>query len=360
MLQKHFVYKVFESDGSTFVTSWTRPLVKSFPRFTSRINGIFGEMVIDLNITLDELKNHEGTSIEFMNVVDLYVIDEDNPRGRCIYRGFISRYEPYFENEQGVRVRVLGLGAILSHSHYKDADFTVSHSGDDPETIGRAIIDHVNTVYTSSLFSYDNDSTDAVGTTVSIDFVDQKWIDALKKTGELAGTDWWWKIDALGKYWLKAKPSSSTHSFTLKKHVDRFVIPKDSEKIINDVVVRYDGGTATDDDSTSISSYGKRTKIISETDLKDATAGSQRATKEVEDGKDPSMRGAKLVINSQYDLESIQVGQTCQLLNYDKSLAFFNNNMMITGVNYSADSVRLDLEDLSDFGTELQKFVQDN
>src|SRR3990167_7630847 len=281
-LQKEYTVQVYDQDGTTFLKSYSMgdDSLKNSPSFSSQINGGYGECILDLDVAFDSFS--EGTNINFMNIVKIYAVDTTNVRGRLIYTGFISKYTPYIDSksEEGVRVTVLGMVSALALSYYKNGtNFAVTHSAQDPETIGRAIVDHYNTIYSGSLLSYDGDSTDAVGANVSFVFTDQKWIDALKKTGELAGTDWWWKIDETGKYWLKAKPSSATHVFTIGKDIVTISATKDSEKVVNDVQVRRTGGTATNyTDATSQATYGsgspatgKRTKIISDTSISDVT-----------------------------------------------------------------------------------------
>ena len=366
-LQKQFTCKIFDQDGTTFLKNFVQ--IKNVPSFKSRLNGIYGECVLDLDLPFDNFD--EGTSIDFMNIVKIYALtlDSATQTETLIYTGFISKYEPYIvgTGEEGVKVTLLSLGSLLSFSYYKNgSNFTVTHTTDDPETIGRAIIDHANTINGGSLLSYDNDTTDAVGQTVDVAFDDQKWFDALKKVGDLADTDWWWKIDEQGQYWLKDKPASATHAFTIGKDINSIRAPKDSEKVINDIQVRRSGGTATNySDSDSQEAYGtgsgtpsgKRTKIINDTELTSADAADQRGNKEIEDNKDAKI-SATVEINDKYALETVKVGDTCEIRNFANANSFFSSNMMIAGVHYKGDTVVVDLERHSrDLGAELDSFV---
>lgn len=377
-LQKQFLIKIFDQDGTTFLKSFTSdqpddstlPFLKNTPQFTSRINGGYGELVLDLSYPFDDFD--EGTVIDFMNIVKVYAVkttDSMEQEIDLIYTGYVSKYSPYIDSgSEGVRVTCLGLISLLAASYYKDADFTVSHSTQDPEAIARAIIDHFNTVFGGSPVSYSNDTTDAVGTNVSVEFVDQKWSDALRTVGSLAGEGWWWKIDEQGRYWLKAKPGTPTHSFTIGKDIDRIQGEKDGEKVINEVYVRRSGGTETSyDDATSQAEFGtgnpptgKRTKIINEASLTDEDTADQRGTKELEDQKEAKVR-SPLTINTQYDLESVKVGDTCCIRNLRNGNSFFGSNMLITSLTYRGDSVEMELEDANgSFANELARFVEDN
>lgn len=350
---KRFQVQIFAADGTTFRKSLTTqkpsdpalPHVKNKISFRSRINGGLGELVLDLAYPWQRFG--EGTTIALNNVVDVYAMDDDHPRGRRIYRGFISKYEPYIDagSKTGVKVTCLGLVSLLTFSHYKDgSSFTVTHTGEDPEDVFKAIIDHFNSVYTAGLLSYAG-VTAAVGTAVEITFTDQRWSDAVVKANQLAGEGWWWKVDADGLCHFQAKPDSATHQFTIGKDVESINAPKSGEKIVNDIQVRGAAGATTDDgDAASAAAYGKRTKIVSDSSLADDNARTQRAAKEIADNKDPKVI-SPFVVNANYDLESIRVGDTCLIQNYDKSSTFFPTNMLIVGLTYDGERVRVEVEE---------------
>lgn len=74
------------------------PYLKALPTFPARINGGYGECVLDVGgYTFDAFS--EGVNIDFMNLIDLYanVVDTETmaQTSRRIYRGFLSAYEPY-------------------------------------------------------------------------------------------------------------------------------------------------------------------------------------------------------------------------------------------------------------------------
>lgn len=382
-LEKKYTIQVYDQDGETLLRTLTteRPLdlslmfCRNVPAFRSQINGGFGECVLDLNAEFDDFD--EGDTVDFMNVVRIYAVvtdlDTRSQTETLIYSGFTSRYEAFIDEDgtQGVRATCLGLASLLTSSYYGVlSNFEVSHGSEDPTDIARAVVDHFATVYGGGLITYDGDSIpDAVGATVSVIFTDQKWFDALKRVGLLAGEGWWWNVDHEGKYNLKAKPSEATHTFTIGRDVLSISAPKDSEKVANDVWVRYDEGVGHYQDTDSQSRFGtgspatgRRTVIISDPGL-NLAAADQRGGKELADGKDDKLK-ASLSVSDNYEggIESIRVGQTCRVLNYDGDSDFFDghDNMMIVAVSYEGTLVRIDLEEESgSFGPELQKLVEE-
>lgn len=366
--QPKYNVKIFDQDGTTFIRNIS-PAVdrRGFPTFTSKMNGGFSPVVLDFVDTFKFDDFDEGNTVDFMNIVEIEAVDENNTLGRTIFKGFISRYEPYIRNngDEGVLVNVLHLSNLLSASFYKNgSNYTVSHSGDDPETIVRAIIDHFNTIFGGSLLSYTDDTTDPVGTNVSIDFVDKKWFNALQETGKLAGTDWWWKIDATGVLSFLPKPSTATHTFTVSKDILTINATKDMEKVVNDAQVRRTGGSPDFSDGTSQVTFGtgspatgKWSKIINESQLNDADAASQRGNKVINDNKDEKIK-ATITIGREYDLESIKVGETCKIRNFAKDNSFFNDNMQIVSLAYRGDVVVLSLgQEPVNFARELDQLI---
>lgn len=363
--RKKYNVQILSQDGSTAIKTLPLSRDKSDIHFRSVLNGGLGQLVLDLNLPFDDFD--EGNSVEFMNIVDVYAIDDDNPLGRRIYRGFISRYTPYIESDgrEGVEVTCLGLVSLLSFSYYKNlGNYDVVHTAQDPEAIFKAIIDHFNTIYGGNVLSYTG-STSPVGSSVSVTFSDNTWLSAVQRTIKLAGTDWFWKIDQDGLCYFTTKPGTPTHTFTIGKNIDRLRCTKDSEGVINDVQVRRSGGTATDyyDTPSQVTfglgspATGKRTRIISESSLTDVNAANQRGNKEIADNKDEKIK-ATVVVNSNYDIESIKPGDTCQIVNFLGSSSFFSNNMRIDSVEYEPDRVTLELEGrVADFGVEVENLL---
>lgn len=358
---KSYVVQIFGQDGVTGVETLDLTKLKNKLTYVEKINGGLGELTLDLAYPFDSFG--EGTRVKAMNIVDLYVVEASNPLGRRVYRGFMSQYEPYVlqNGATGVQVRCLGLVSLLERSYYKNgSNYSVTHTTADPETIGRAIIDHFNTIYGGSLLSYSAASTDPTGTTVSKTFTDKKWFEALKETGEVALEGWWWKVDADGLYWLKAKPATATHMFTIGRDINWLRAPKDSEDVINDVQVRG-GSTVDDSDATSQAEFGtgspatgKMSAIISDSGL---SSPAVRAAKEIDDKKSMVIK-ATLQINDTYDIESVKVGHTCQVLNKDLSNTFFSTNMMIVQITWEGETATLQLGDYrGDVAVEIGKMV---
>ena len=359
-MEKRYLEKIYQRNGTTLTLNIPHNALRSFPTWSDRINGGMGECTIDYAIPFDDFG--EGTIIDHQFILDVYVFDADHPAGRRMYRGAIQEYEPYISGAmQGVKVKALGLASNLSFDAYMASarsSYTVSHAAVDPQIIFKAIIDEYRAAVNNPLINYAVGSTQALGTNVSKNYVDRTWFDSCQDTRDLCGTGWWWHVDADGIAYLLPKPSSVSHRFVIGRDIQEGNFPKSAKGVKNKIrVTRSGGAVSTYTDATSISKYESRLQIISDSTLNDATTADQRGNKELNDGKDTKVKST-MVINENYDLESIKVGQTCSILNSNGSAAFFGSNVLIGGIQYNGDTVQIDFEEsVTDLGASLDKFV---
>lgn len=352
---KKFLYKIFDFNGNALGILNEQKII-STPSFKEEINKGQGEMTITY---VEDFDDFDDTLIAHMNIVKLYVIDENNPLGRLLYTGLIEEPVPFVDGANiGVKIKVVGLVSLLQNSYYKDGvNFDVTHTAEDPADIVKAIIDHFNTVYPAGLIGYAGGNIDNVGTTVTYEFSDDKWLDAINAIHDYTDSDWWWAIGADGEVYFKDKPASATHTFTVGKDVKKLELPDSVKKVVNDLQYR-DGVVDRDyDDATSQAAYGLRSEIVEDTSTTDATTIGQYGNKYIAEKKDPQKRSS-VTISDDYDIESIRVGDTCKFKNFKLGATILTDNMHITSLSYSPGSVNIELEEKVNLETELTKFIQ--
>ena len=356
-LNKKYNIKIYGSDGVTFKQTLNPGILRNPPSFSSQLYKGLGECRLDLNLSFEDFG--EGVYVDYMNIVEIYATDEINPKGRLIYKGFISSYEPFIQGaDQGVSVILLGMISFLAFSYYKDgSSYTVSHSSEDTADIMRAIIDHFQSVY-GAIITYDMVSTVNIGNSASYDFIDDKWLDALQNAfGTIGNNDYYWNIGRDGKLYVQPKPLTAVHTFTVGKDIESLRIRKNSEKIVNDVQLRYNNTTLDGEDLISTADYGKRTAILKDDRVTILSTAQQKVDQALLTNKDPKIQ-ASIVVNSNYDIESIQPGDTCKVRNLKKGSITLDDNMLIVGVQYAWDRVTIQLSELDGkFGVELNNFI---
>lgn len=356
-VDKKFTVKIYDPTGATLIKTVNPLLVKDTPNFPSKINQGFGQCVLNLNLPFDDFD--EGGSIDHMNIVRIYEIDNENPSGRLVYTGFISSYQPSINGGvDSVEVNLLGIVSLLATAFYRaSGNLTVTKSGVELSQAIKDIINHFNSTYSGSLITYDSGSIDTVGTNIEYVYEKLTWLDAIKKTFELIPAGWFWTVDNTGKFYLKENPTTPTHTFTIGKEIDNFTVRNNAENVKNQVIFEYlSGATVTVTDAPSVALYGLREKYVTDNEVQDS-ANATIAAQKILDNEKAKKIEVKLTINNEYDIESIKVGDTCQVTNY-KGTTLFNDNMLIIGINYNWDKVVLELGDYIDnFGEQIDKFV---
>lgn len=353
-MRKTYYYKVYNKSGD-FIKTWTSKDITSLPSFSAQIQGGYGNTSLNLALPFDDFD--EGNSINVENLVEIYEQDGNALNGRLIYKGVISRYDPYINGStEGVKIDLLGLVSFLSRDYFRDGNYVVNFEDTDPADMIRAILDHVDEVY-PGIISYTVDSIEDVGSLESYQFVERSWIDAIDDAFALIGGGWYWHVDATGLFHLHPKPSSPTHTFVYKKNIAASSNLKSAEDIINVVWMKYSGGSVEYSDSASVALYGRRVRVVTDTNISDSSTALKRAQKELVDNKD-LVAQAEHTINTQYDIETVKVGETCKIQNYKYSSSTFSENMQIAGLTYSPNSLKVNLENVSTFGTELLKVIK--
>lgn len=355
---KKFLYKVYSFAGA-YVGTLSPNRVASLPTYNEKINGGQGQMSITYFIDFDDFG--EDILIKHMNFIRVYEIDEENKLGRIIYTGFISQYAPFIKGaQQGVRITLLGLVSLLSLAYFKDGtNYTRSYSSIDPSVIATEIITHFNSVYGGSWIGTSGGNVQSVGTPITYSFEDRTWLDALNDTFSYSSGGWWWRINKDGELYLKPKPSSATHTFTIGKDLEEIEVSKTNEKIKNALQYRYDSGASISDysDSASQTAYGKREEVYNNDGTTNSSTIDQYGDKFIADNKDPKVR-ARLVVNSNYDIESIEAGETCNVRNFKNGSTVLPDNMQIVSIQYAPDKVVLLLEEDVSFGKELEALAR--
>ena len=363
--QRSFTVKIYDKlDPATYVTTLNPNVIKNSLTFSASINGGLGQCELDLNLPMDDFG--EGTSIDYMNIVKIYVSTPSNTAGVLVYQGFISRYTPYIQNStQGVKVTLLGLVSLLSFAYAGGLAAAWSYTTRDPAYVMNRLVNDFDGEYPGiSTHSYNavslpEDSIQNVGTTPSFEFSSKKWNEAIDYVLTTTGEEgWWWFLGADGVFQFKPKPSTPTHYFTLGKDVKEFYAEKTAEKIVNKARLGYDTHAEFYDDATSIADYGLREYDYSDPEATDATLAENRVTQYVNENKDPKVK-VRLSIMPSYDLESIKIGDTCSIRNVKKDAPTFNENMVIAGLTYTLDGVTLQLEEIGgNLGRELTSLIQ--
>lgn len=400
--EKRYLYKIYDDEGN-FIEVWRD--VISEPTFTHELNEIGSEMDIELARNSDSLgvsvgplqteagttitteggapilvstqsKNQvgPGSSVVHNNRVDVWVfygsieplqtedgldiLTEDGeqilasigaPNGKRIFTGFIADINSRYGDTETTLVKLISYGWDLEQYVVTDADdkTTVSYLSDDPSDIAKDVIDKFVAQSTAEQVTYTNRSATSIstsGTTVSYDFRNNTYGDALRKIIELMPSDWFFYVD-LGDntVYFRQQASTPQHTFFLGKHIKVLDLNSSIQDSTNRVLISGGGDPQLYRNYTVAPAQYTRRKLqlYSDGRLEDPTSADIIGEGINDANNKLKYRTAIEILSKQYDIESIKVGDVVAFRNFGNYVDALT--MVIVGLTYTPDSVQLQL-----------------
>lgn len=393
--EKVYQAKVYKSDG-TFVGVWTD--VKDNLQFTQRLEtpgttttvrlarspntkrevrdtltNQAGEAIVlqdNDGIIVSYLTSNsvgEGTDIDLNYYVDIYVtyggfeglITQDGielvtqdgehlvveygaPNGVRVFSGRVLDYESLYGEQVGVSVTLISHGMTLSQDIVRSGETTtVSYAGTTLDAQVKSILDT-----NPSNVSYSAQSIDATGITDASKFILNSKLEAIKSIAGRLPTTWYWYGNVADNYiYMKQQASTPQHTFMIGYHIKQLALRRSMEPICN--VLYFVGGDVAGTtvfkkytNATSVTTWGRRVKTITDRRYTDATSMQRRAEREM--GDSGAVYTTTVSISSaKYDLESISLGQVVQFANVDNFIDHLS--FRITGLTYTPTLLTLEL-----------------
>lgn len=393
-IKKNYVYKVYSKSSSEWdnfkwdIGDWSLGIEKglvgiwrndviSSPSFTSVINSGDAEMEIRLARNFDDYG--EGVDVQLNNTVDVYVYDKEKPDGELIFRGYISSYAPVLEDDNSyLRIYVKGIVTTLANRVFRTSsgNTEINYLSQDPSNILKDIINKFRDNDLGEVY-YTNESIEMTNTTVTYEFNNVTYKEALDKVLELCPVYWFYRVEPSGLVTLKEKTTIIDHQISTKKDIVYLSPEKNLEDFANDVY--FTGGEVggsnlflRKQNFTSIDDYGRFSHQIIDGRVTDTTTAQIMVNKYLLEKGEPTRRTVVRIIDSNgnnfpsnigYDIESIKVGQNINISeitgavpsptwwdNFSWDSAFWDNLktsdvadiMQIYSISYSPDSLELE------------------
>lgn len=196
--------------------------------------------------------------------------------------------------------------------------------------------------------TYTSDSIETLPTQITISTSVDTVLTTLQSVMKATPPDWYWYVDlATGVFYFKQLHSYADIYLTLKGDIQSLGLIQTSEYMSN--VVRLTGGEISENnplymagqDNDSINQYGRRLKVLQDSNIKDATTGQYVIDNELLKGNAPTYQTRLAVTSEEWDIDAIRVGMTV-------GFNGFNNHvddliLQITGYSYYGTSVVLEL-----------------
>jgi len=349
-MTRKLIYKVYNEAG-TF-KGILNDVINDLS-FLKTINGGLGQCIIRLNRKIDNYD--QDNQIDFNNRVQVYLTDDYNT-DELIYQGYITAYNPFLsESDEYVEITCLGAISKLKNDFFRSGTtLSMSEGGTEIGQVFKNIIDNYRGLEANSMISNDYSNVDNTSKNISYTYVKKKHLDAMKKTAEFLDYDWYWFLAADGLLKL-AERTAGDHTFILKKTIKQLKVHKTIESVQN-YFFFWNGLTA--DNANYLNKQYSDGSSQSDFDIIASQKTDGRITvegtaDELGDGtiaahKDPKTR-TTLIIGKEYDLASINPGDTCNIRNIDTSeQTTFADDLLIVRVNYTPDYAILELAEIKD------------
>ena len=356
-----FFAKVYNSDGSSARQTIDSSKLQNVPRIIREVGKPASELELELAYPWDDFSY--GTNINLFDLVKLYAVNSANPGGLLVFQGHIT--EIVAENadqKDSVTLRVYPIDALLNNAHYKSgasaslADYTVSVTTTDVDTMFSSIVTDANTVYGSFFTS----SLGNPALSLNVDFVELTHLEALQKAASLLDSTWYWRVNASGQVKLAQWSGTATHKLTLGKDVDAIKVTKSIVDLKNGELLKW-GGTPTRafyNDATSQTDYGKRQQIETDSGITNSGTADARGNGDIARLKNPFTK-VEITANFSYAIETILPGDTVQVSNIvSGGSQMVAGVMQIIRVEYDGATAVLTIADtVQNFGTEFSRAI---
>ena len=320
-MRKRFQYKIYSRTGQ-FIKDWTD--VINEPHFQTVINAGSTELVVELARRSQSFG--ESVDVAFGNELQLWCFDDDAPAGVKIFAGHLDHYVPITQGPRElVRCRFLGFQTELANYIYENAagQTQLAHNSTQPGTIAAAIIDAIKAQ--GARLDWDTSTIQQSGTVVSYTFNVATAKEAIDKVLELYPANWFWYIDADKKLHLHPKKTIAEHTVTIGKEIVSIEPQKRIENVINRILFTGGGDPPLFrryDRAASIQNYGmhaiskvdQRVTLVSTMDT--MANNLLDANEDAEIRTIITLKDNSIDRENGYDIESIRIGQTLQVRNY--------------------------------------------
>ena len=279
-----------------------------------------------LNILLN--RDYSNTSIIESDFIKVYLYDDNFKNWKLIYTGIIEEINRnYKETENSLELVTRWLSSILTRLYYNQSWYTFTKT-DTASNIIKSVITYANTHY--NWFNISGISDTIWNITIAFDY--NNCFDSINKVIEL--TNLFWYIWEDGTCYFNTSPT--THKLTAQKDVQNIDIQEDGSEIINKVIVKYNWGTTSDQNTTSITNYGLFEAFYTKTDL-DVNGANAFITETL--AKSWIKQKTSLEINNSYILENFKPWDIVKLQNINYSI-----NTTIEKINYNGETATLYLD----------------
>jgi hypothetical protein len=325
----------------------------AFSSFTKDINGGIGDIEIIIPRKFDDFDE----AIEVGNELRIIVADKEAIQGQVVCSAEINEVDAFGGPSESVRIFCSGYLFQLALDILED-DKTVyfNYSSQELSTTIKDILDKFNAENSVSKVDYASGSVEDTGISESVEIYLNTPLEALRHTISKSAGEHYFYVGADNVFYLKEIADAPKHLFVFGKDIVDISYNRNTKSTRTGVLF-YNGLTDIDDDlvfklyTKNVDKHGRRIERWRDSRFKEA--GANKFSNRFLDLYGDVINTVSLrIIDSNlangYDIESIEVGDTCKVLNVRENPAL-TDNMLITSVTYSVDYVDIVIADTSEY-----------
>ena len=349
---KKYSVKIYDRAGTTFKGNYD-PI--GGYAFTKTINGGVGALPITLPRKFDNFGL--GEDVNLLDEIQIWVQDKDSS-GEKIYSGYVSGITSYIDGaNQGVKLDVLGYVSRLGFTlDWDGTNVSMVRNSLTAGELVKDVIDKYRTTVVEERINYGSATVDITGGDISYTSNAKSCLETIDRAREMAGATWYWYVDADNVFYFDEYATTPTHLFTFGKDVSSLEISRSADDIKNEFI--FWNGLMADDtnfisnryyNTASITAYWNRFEAATDGRVTSTAGADALGDSYINAYKSPNVSMRFEVkdnnLGAGYDIESIEPGHTCKILNLDDS-DVVGDNMVITSVQYTPERAIIYVSDL--------------
>jgi hypothetical protein len=334
-----------------------------FSQFNKSLNGGLGDLTVTIPRKFDEYNSDGAISLGYE--LRVYIADSENPSGLQIYSGEVQKIDVKAGDTENVSIQCMGYIFQMALDILESSRVVkFNYASQDLSLIIKDIIDKHRAVSSKHKINYSATSVPNCGVSKGAEFYVTTPLKAIGHIVGQAPSTWFSRVGADNILYFNQISSVPNHYFIMGKDVIDIAIARNLQDVRDHILIS-NGMPAEDPNyifqmytnASASADWGRRIEYKRDERFKSTTnTATNYATRFLDVYKAPINQVQLRIIDSNlaggYDIEDVEPGDTCKVLNVEDNEAL-SDNMIITEVSYNIDYIDLKVEDTTSYVARL-------
>lgn len=344
-MNKELYIKAYNTSGA--LTKYISEFAFSEP--TETINGGAGVLNLAIPNKAEDLTNQIERGYQ------IKVVAHDGVE-TTVYNGRVDEIKSSIGDLEQTTIVCSGYIAELAQNLHEDGGVVrFNYIETAIEDIVKDILDKHNTSLSTAKVDYNGSSIGTTGKNITVKFFASTVLEAIRSVVNQADKGWFFRVGSDNVFYLFETPSTPDHYFTIGCDVAKLqLVESDRTKITR--YLFFNGRTENEPDNIfklySSGATDRRFLIKRDNRFTVEASVDERADRILNTFGDGTGQVTARIIDSNigggYNIESINIGDTCKFLNVDSNLNLPSNGVIVSKL-YSKDYVDIVIEDSEEY-----------